>query len=267
MKVSYQINTRVEFVDESLPVADAVQLMNAKGISSILVKDSHGLVCGILTERDIVRKFTLLDMSDKLSRNVGIVATRQVAFADAEDLHESIVRLHFDKGLRHFPVLKGKEPRVENVVGMLTVTDILRHYLRRDAQIAVEQAAAKDHAMPLRFALLTFKPEIAQTYLATLRSKHLEAEQIRDLGQFVTSHPRGDMPLILDMDGWPMKKLGDLIVQAKKYKGQLILTTSDPNVVNLFRRYLDKGRQTIVSKPFDADFVVWLLTAFAAAAA
>lgn len=260
----YKINPNVEFVDETMPVSEVVTLMNTKNISSILVRDSQDMVCGILTERDLVRKFTLLDMADKLTRNVGVVATRQVLFAELDNLHSSIVKLHFEKGLRHFPVLKGKDPKVDNVVGMLTVTDILRHYLRLEAARTAGEAATKEKTLPLRFAVLTYKPDGFKIYESTLKRPTLSPLHLDNIAHFVTAHPKGDMPLVVDMDGWPQKALGSVIVQAKKYQGQLILTTSDPNIVRLFRQYLEKGRQTIVAKPFDPDYLVWVLTAYAA---
>lgn len=257
----YEITKDVQVIDEALPISDAVTLMNSKNISSLLIKNSRDVIVGILTERDLARRLVLLDMADKLTRGVGTIATRDLHFADADRLHESIVKLHFDKGLRHFPVLKGKEPTMHNLIGMLTVTDLLRHYLREESKRVAFATATTEDPLPKRVAVLTARPAGIKLYEDRLSGPTVLPVRITNVAHFVNAHVKGEMPLILDMDGWPRAALSNNIVQAKKYKGQLIMTVSNPDVVKLFRKFLTRGRQTIVDKPFDADYLVWLLTA------
>ena len=257
----YKIQEKVEVVDESATIGDAVARMNAKNISSLLVANAKGMIVGILTERDVLRRLTLLDVADKLARPVGTIATREVFFADARHLHASIVKLHFEKHLRHFPVLKGADATVDNLAGMLTVTDILRHYLRDEAERAAEASATKALPLPKRVAVLTYKPAGFSVYKKSLSGPTIKPLPLEDFFGFFKTQAKGEMPLIVDMDGWPTKKLSSIIVQAKKYRGQLILSVSNPDVVTLFRKYLASGRQTIVAKPFDPDYLIWLLTA------
>ena len=237
--------------------------MNTKSISSLLVVNDDGRIVGIVTERDVMRRLTLLDVADKLERAIGTIATREVHFVDHRRIHETIVKLHFEKGIRHFPVLKGPEPTLTNLAGMLTVTDLLRYYLRDEATRAAEQAAEDDGELPRKVAVVTFKPEAFAHYKRALSRPTVKPVELppKETVNFFKTHAKGEMPLVIDMDGWPVKKLGSLIALAKPYKGQLILTVSHPDVVTLFRKFLAKGRQTIAAKPFDPDYLVWLLTA------
>lgn len=259
-QASYTIDPRVVAVDESHTVGDAVLLLKEKGISSLLVTNTKGMVTGILTERDLVRKFTLLDVADKLVRPIATVASRDVHFADFDNLHASIVKLHFERGFRHFPVLKGKEHKLDNVVGMLTITDLLRHYLRDEAERATKNQASSKNPLPKHVAVLTARPALFEPYREALTRATLSPARIADVARFVTDHPTGTTPLVVDLDGWKSETLSSVIVQAKKYKGVLVMTVSNPDVVTLFRKFLARGRQTIAAKPFDADYLVWLLT-------
>src|SRR6476619_7822628 len=49
------MDTNVVILDESLTISEAAKIMEEKGISSVLVKDSNDTsIKGILTERDII---------------------------------------------------------------------------------------------------------------------------------------------------------------------------------------------------------------------
>ncbi len=123
------INTRPLFVHRDTTIDAAVHVMIDAGVSSILIHDDRRLVVGILTERDIVRKFTLLDLDLKWGKTVGTIMTRPVAFVRLAHIEEDVVRLHFDLGLRHFPVLLNGPATTDNVIGIVTVTDVCRGYL------------------------------------------------------------------------------------------------------------------------------------------
>ena len=82
---------------ESASVSDALELMNEKKISCLLLHNDKEKIVGILTERDVIRKLIPLEVEDKFERQVGLIATREVYFADIDRLHESVVRLHFEK--------------------------------------------------------------------------------------------------------------------------------------------------------------------------
>ena len=70
------INSTVSFAKHDMLMQDVVKEMIDKKISSVLVEDDKGMIVGIITERDIVRKFTLLDLEDKLQRTVATIPTR-----------------------------------------------------------------------------------------------------------------------------------------------------------------------------------------------
>jgi len=255
---SYHIASPVIAMHEGAAVAEAIELMNEEKISSLLIHNDKNRITGILTERDILRKIVLLDIDDKLERGVGLVATREVYFADHDHLHESVVRLHFEKKIRHFPVLQGKDPILENVIGMVTVTDIIRHYLHLEYKNGKVSNRRDPNLRPL--AVICKHPSQLALYEEPFSKFKFDVTRVVDPDQFFREHASGDIPLIFDLDGYAQKDLSGLIVLTKKYRGHLIMSVSNPAVVSLFRKYMDKDRQTIAHKPLDVDYLVWLLT-------
>jgi CBS domain-containing protein len=118
----------VFFVDVSMSIDETLRCMIKNRISSVLVCNKND-VCGIVTERDVIRKIVLLEIERKYDHKINTVMTRNVEFVRHDHIYEDIVRLHVEKKRRHFPVLKGDAPLRSNVVGMITVTDICRAYL------------------------------------------------------------------------------------------------------------------------------------------
>ena len=255
---SYHIAKPVIAMHESASVSDALELMNEKKISCLLLHNDKEKIVGILTERDVIRKLIPLEVEDKFERQVGLIATREVYFADIDRLHESVVRLHFEKKIRHFPVLRGNVATLENVVGMVTVTDIIRHYLNSEFNESPQTKRKDTNLRPL--SVICKQPDQVGFYEVQFAKAKFEVTRVSDPAKFFRENARGDIPLIFDFDGYAQKDLSNLIVLTKKYSGHLIMIVSDPGIVTLFRRYLDKQRQTIALKPLDTDYLIWLLT-------
>jgi CBS domain-containing protein len=232
--------------------------MNAHKISCVVLVDGDQHVVGLLTERDVLRRLTLLDVEDKLTRAVGTIATRDVLFADADNLHESIVRLHFEKGLRHFPVRRGQGHHLSDVIGIVTLTDLVRAFLAEETR-RVAPTAVSGHATR-RLAVICHAPAQLDAYREIFQPAGFEVFRVDDAGQFFKQDPKGLTPLVFDFDGLARTELSGLIAPTKKYPGHLIMAASDPNIVRLFHPYMDHARQTLALKPLDRDYLVWLVT-------
>ena len=118
------------FVPAEWDIDRTIKAMIDRKTSSVLVYEDDGEVVGILTERDILRKVSILDVDRKLGRRVRAIMTRPVRFATLATLDRDILEFHRQLGLRHYPVLKAQGAATkDNVAGVLTVTDIARCYL------------------------------------------------------------------------------------------------------------------------------------------
>ena len=104
-------------VEPSTPVTEVAKRMVAKDVGAVLVFDDQGL-CGILTERDVLR--AVADGIDDAT----LVRDRMTAnpeTLDADDTTEHAAVLMIHGGFRHLPVVEQGE-----VVGVLSIRDLMR---------------------------------------------------------------------------------------------------------------------------------------------
>lgn len=255
----HYINSNVVFVNQDSLIQEAVQEMIVKGISSIMVEDGTGHIVGIVTERDIVRKFTLLDVEDKLTRTVGTIMTRPVAFVQVKDFHKQIIKLHLERRIRHFPVLSAKEPLKENLVGIVSITDIARNYMTAELD---KKTTSTGSVAPLKKALVGIMASsrtLVTTYIDIFNSLGFESQEVTDIPKFAGSADAASKTLIIDLDGFSDQKSHEMIPIAVKSKVFLVMTTSQPLLVPIFKRYFDREHQEISMKPIDISYLSWLL--------
>ena len=111
------MSTELLTVDPSAPVTEVAKRMVAKDVGAVLVFD-EGAICGILTERDVLRA-----VADGLD-DATLVRDRMTAnpeTLDADDTTEHAAVLMIHGGFRHLPVVEQGE-----VVGVLSIRDLMR---------------------------------------------------------------------------------------------------------------------------------------------
>jgi CBS domain-containing protein len=104
-------------VDPGDSVTDVAKRMVAKDVGAVLVYENAKL-CGILTERDVLRA-----VADGLD-DATLVRDRMTAnpeTLDADDTTEHAAVLMIHGGFRHLPVMEAGE-----VVGVLSIRDLMR---------------------------------------------------------------------------------------------------------------------------------------------
>ena len=111
------MSTELLTVDPSAPVTEVAKRMVAKDVGAVLVFE-EGAICGILTERDVLR--AVADGIDDTT----LVRDRMTAnpeTLDADDTTEHAAVLMIHGGFRHLPVVEQGE-----VVGVLSIRDLMR---------------------------------------------------------------------------------------------------------------------------------------------
>ncbi|MCX6117608.1 MAG: CBS domain-containing protein [Proteobacteria bacterium] len=253
------INSNVVFVPQEMPMQEAVQIMIDKGISSLLVLDGEENVVGILTERDIVRKFTLLDMGDKLTRNVLTLMTRPVLFAHVKTLRADITRFHLEHKFRHFPVIQGNTTKKENIVGIVSITDLARQALSSDHPQSLGDTGSTKKA-PLTVGIFSSNRGNTNVYIDIFKGMGFQAREIIDIHKYLTSKTIAQEAVVFDMDGFSDAKIHELIPVAVKSKAYLIFTTSNPSLIPAFKQFIKADHQEIAMKPLDISYISWVLT-------
>ncbi len=119
----------VHTVSESDTVFEAASKMVAMDVGSVVVL-RDGRPCGILTERDYLRRIALEERSPK-SVIVREVMSPQLVYVHPDTDVVTCMALMTDKHMRHLPVLEGT-----TMVGLISIGDIVQHIAReRDSTI------------------------------------------------------------------------------------------------------------------------------------
>jgi CBS domain-containing protein len=121
----------VHTIAPTASVLEAVKLMAEKNIGGLLVLEG-GNVVGVVTERDLARKFFPMAMSAQ-DTAVREIMTAQVMYVSPERTSEECMALMTENRFRHLPVLdKGK------LVGLVSIGDLVKDVISEQKQI-IEQ--------------------------------------------------------------------------------------------------------------------------------
>ncbi|WP_420078703.1 CBS domain-containing protein [Streptomyces sp. JL4002] len=127
MNVSASMSAPAVSVDATTTIGDAARCMDLHGVGCLVVTEG-GALRGIVTDRDVAVRA----VAGGLDRDapVGQVMTSPAVTVDAaEDIHTAY-RMFRHSGVRRLPVLDGQQ-----VVGMLTIDDLLMDVFRRVADL------------------------------------------------------------------------------------------------------------------------------------
>lgn len=134
-------DTRIITVRMNEPVSTAVRVMQRENISSVIVKDvcrtEGNTVVGVFSERDVARAL-LIHGARTPDLPLATFLDRPVISCTLEDSIVTVLRLMNEHQVRHLPVMENFA-----LVGVISATDLMRHYLNA-AEVAThaEQAAS-----------------------------------------------------------------------------------------------------------------------------
>jgi CBS domain-containing protein len=113
-------------------VAEAVALMDEKGLGSVLVRDAAGAMAGIFTERDLMRRVVRQGRDPKTTPMSAVMSPDVRSVPPTESVLE-VLRIMIEHGYRHMLVAEGGKP-----VGVLSIRDLMQWLILPDAPIAHE---------------------------------------------------------------------------------------------------------------------------------
>jgi CBS domain-containing protein len=244
------INPNLKFAHATDKVKSVVEKMIADRISSVLVVNDGHEVVGILTERDIVHKFTLIEDADKLSTQAESIMSSPVHFVRATDLEEDIEKLHRQFKIRHFPVVAGKTFKRDDVLGMVTVTDLSKAFLqgkikgkgeKRTNQICFIHGR-NSYANGLNKLFVTMGYQIIENH---------------DWHDTIEAAKAAKLPICFDLDGFDATTAAEIIKALKSLDVLTAILVSEPKLIEPFRTKLSKEKHTLL-KPIDFSYLNWL---------
>lgn len=132
-------------VEAGASVREAVDMLHAHGIGAVLIKNEDGLIEGIFSERDLLRRvvFARLDPDET---PISMVMTRDVRFVAPEDSVEGALALMYVNRFRHLLVMDGPRP-----CGVVSIRDMTEHLLKHGEgrfEAAIRAKASETDAKP-----------------------------------------------------------------------------------------------------------------------
>lgn len=240
------------FVPADASISAVVSRMIERKISSALVVDSAEAVVGIVTERDIVRKFTLLDLDQKSSKKICTIMTKNVKFANLQTLKEDLINLHFRYALRHFPVLLAAGASKENVIGMVTVTDLCKEFLMDERRKLTTRSEK-------RLFLLPSESDPDHLTAKLLAGFGYDVVETKMIDQLFVPGPES-LPLVVDLEGKDFLARDSILVRLKPYHGNVIVLTPERPEHGTLKRFCSMPGKSLITKPIDTSYLNWVLS-------
>ena len=122
-------------IDHCATVEDACALMDDHNIGALVVTDSTGM-CGILSERDVIRRWMARGLVTEATQVFEIMTPNPISIGIQQSIADAL-SIMLDKGFRHVPVID----RIGAAVGMISLRDIPNEY-----RVMVERFRSYQHA-------------------------------------------------------------------------------------------------------------------------
>ena len=100
---------------------EAARLLAHKRIGAVLIRDNSGALCGILSERDVVRAVAE-ESVPALARPVSAYMTRAVTTCTENDTVDELMEMMTLGRFRHVPVLDGDN----QICGIVSIGDVVK---------------------------------------------------------------------------------------------------------------------------------------------
>ncbi len=130
-EVSEIMEKNLVILDESASIYESAKVMQTKGISSVLVKDSQsGIIKGIVTERDILYR-GVAECKGIFKVNLGKIMTSPLVTIEKDTPSVEAIMLMRKKGIRRLPVVDNG-----NIVGIVTLMSLVGNTPVRNIDLA-----------------------------------------------------------------------------------------------------------------------------------
>ncbi|MCG6858582.1 MAG: CBS domain-containing protein [Salaquimonas sp.] len=113
------------------PLSTIVGTLAARGIGAIVITEDNGGVCGIISERDVVRELAENGV-EMLDQPVSVCMTRKVLSCGENDTINQVMTIMTEHRFRHLPVITGGR-----LAGIISIGDVVKRrmeQIERDAE-------------------------------------------------------------------------------------------------------------------------------------
>ncbi len=115
-----QKGSAVATVRRDATVADAVGVLSRLDIGALVVSDDGRRIDGIVSERDVVRRLSVLAASP-LQETIASIMSSEVHTCSPDDDTEQLMSIMTNRRIRHVPVVEAAELR-----GIVSIGDVVK---------------------------------------------------------------------------------------------------------------------------------------------
>lgn len=126
----------VTTVQPDISLQEVANKLAAKRIGAVVVVGEGGEVCGIVSERDIIRALAT-EGAGALARPVAQTMTRQVVTCQETDTLDELMAMMTARRFRHLPVVTDGA-----LVGIVSIGDVVKHHV---AEVEMEATAMREY--------------------------------------------------------------------------------------------------------------------------
>lgn len=139
MNISQVLKTKQRGVTTARPDDTLLEIVNRlaqRRIGAIVIVGNDGKVCGIISERDIIRLVAEHGAS-ALSMVVDSAMTRNVVTCCRSNTIDEIMEMMTHGRFRHMPVLED-----DSLIGIISIGDVVKHHT---AEVELEVTAMREY--------------------------------------------------------------------------------------------------------------------------
>ncbi len=107
-------------IAEDSTLSEAARLLARRRIGAVLVRGADGTICGILSERDVVRAVSEFSVQ-ALAQSVAAHMTRDVVSCRESDSIEDLMETMTRRRFRHMPVIEENR-----LTGIVSIGDVVK---------------------------------------------------------------------------------------------------------------------------------------------
>jgi CBS domain-containing protein len=126
MTISDIMRKKLETIEDSSSVQEAAKKMNDKNVSSLVVVDGNGRPTGLVTERDLVRKVCINDVSTATVTNKEIMSSPLITI-NSTSSPSVAADMMLQKNVRHLLVVDNDKSDINKPIGIVTPLDFTKY--------------------------------------------------------------------------------------------------------------------------------------------
>ena len=124
--ISQLLKRYVISINENKTVFNAIKLLNEKNIGALPVLNENAELCGIISERDIIRAMSQNKEINFKKSQINSIMTSKVISISNNTISEDIMDIMTKNKIRHIPIVDNKF-----LIGIVSIGDVVKRLLEK----------------------------------------------------------------------------------------------------------------------------------------